>query len=93
MGELTVSLTLPHELLNALDVQESQLAAQILETLVLDLYRQQRISSGKCGEILGIGKWDFIQLLSQRNIAYFNETPDELSEQLAAVESLLDTES
>jgi predicted HTH domain antitoxin len=89
MGDMTISLNLPRDLLSVFNVPESQLSRQILELLALNLFQQRRISAGKGGEMLGISKWEFIQLLGQRQIAYFNETPDELSAEIESMELLL----
>lgn len=88
MGEMTISLNLPRDLLSVFNVPEAQLPGQILELLAVNLFQQQRISAGKGGEMLGISKWEFIQLLAQRKIAYFSETPDELAAEVEAMEQL-----
>ncbi len=67
MSTLTVSLKLPRDLLGALDIPEAQLETRILELVALELFRQDRISKGKGAELLGISKWEFIQLLTQHS--------------------------
>jgi len=89
MSEITVSLNLPRNLLAVLNVPESQLPRQILELIAVELFQQRLISAGKGGEMLGLGKWGFIQILAQRQIPYFNETPDELTAEVEAMEQLL----
>jgi predicted HTH domain antitoxin len=89
MSSLIVELNLPKGLLEVLDVPESQLESKIKELTVLELFGQERISSGKGAELLGISKWDFIELLGRNNIAYFTESPVELTEQVAAAQSLV----
>jgi len=89
MSKLTVSLQLPRDLLGALDIPESQLGSQILELVALELFRQERISTGKGAELLGISKWEFIQLLAQRNIPYFMESAAELAAEVTVAEDYL----
>ncbi|MFH7244241.1 MAG: UPF0175 family protein [Spirulina sp.] len=89
MSDLTVSLSLPRDLLGTLDVSESQLADQILELLALELFRQGRISTGKGAELLRISKADFIHLLDRHQIPYFTITSAELEMEVATVEALL----
>jgi predicted HTH domain antitoxin len=91
MRDLTVSLSLPRDLLGALDIPEKQLASQVLELVALELFRQGRISTGKGAELLGISKLDFTQILSRYQIPYFTETPTELESEIAAVEALIET--
>ncbi len=83
MSNLSVNLQLPRDLLAALDIPEAQLEARILELVALELFRQKRISTGKGAELLGISKWEFIQLLAQHNISYFTESPDELAAEVS----------
>ena len=62
-----------------------------MKTLIaLELFRQDRISSGKAAELLDISKAAFIQLLARYDIPYFTETPEELDAQVAAVRRRLD---
>jgi predicted HTH domain antitoxin len=89
MSELTVSLSLPRDLLSTLDVPETQLSSQILELLALELFRQGRISTGKGAELIGISKADFIHLLDRHQIPYFTTTLAELEAEVATVETLL----
>lgn len=89
MNDLQVNLSLPRDLLGIFNVPESQLSKKILQLVTLDLFRQQLISAGKGGEILGVSKWEFIQLLGRQSIPYFNENPDELSAEIAVMEELL----
>ena len=89
MSSLIVELNLPKGFVEVLDVPESQLESKIKELTVLELFGQERISSGKGAELLGISKWDFIELLGRNNIAYFTESPVELTEQVAAAQSLV----
>ena len=87
MGESTirVELDLPREVLDALEVAEHEAHAQLKRLIVLELFREERISSGKAAEFLGLSKEAFIHLLGHYGIPYFTEHPDELAEQLKDV--------
>jgi len=89
MTDLTVNLSLPRDLLAALNIPESQLPHHILELFALELFRQQRISAGKAAELLNVSKLNFIELLAQNQIPYFTETPEELTAEVEAVEHLM----
>jgi len=88
MSSLTVSLELPKDLLGALDIPESQLASCLLEIVALELFQQQRISAGKGAEMLGISKWQFVQLLARHQIPYLVESGDELRAEVAMAEAV-----
>lgn len=90
MNDLTVSLQVPRDLLETLDVSENQMAGQLLELVALELFRQGRISTGKGAELLGISKWGFVQILSRHNIPYFTDSPEELEWEVNVAEALLE---
>ena len=93
METLQVELDLPRDLLGALNVTENELGSQLKKLIALELFREERISSGKAAELLGTSKAEFIDLLDQHGIAYFTETPEELESQVEAVREKLKAES
>jgi predicted HTH domain antitoxin len=89
MDTLTVKIKLPRDLLGALDIPEARLESRLKELIAVELFREERISSGKGAEMLGISKGEFIQLLAQYGVCYFAESPEELATGVATVERLL----
>jgi len=89
MNTVSVNISLPRDLLGALDVPEARVEKRLRELIAFELVREGRISTGKGAEMLGISKWAFIQLLAQRGIEYFTETPEELVQQIADLERRL----
>jgi len=81
-----VALQLPRDLLAALDVPFSQLEPRLRELIALELFREGLVSCGKGAELLGLSKLDFVQLLAQRGLYYFTESPDELADDIRALE-------
>ncbi len=80
-----VKLDLPPDLLKLLqgmgDVQQT-----IKECIVLELYRRGEISTGKAAEILGMSYRQFLDLLAKHKIPLFRYSPEELEEELRAME-------
>ncbi len=93
METVTVQLEFPRNLLGALDVPENQLENRLKELIILELVESRMISLGKGAELLGKGRMDFIRLLAKKEIAYFTESPDELSHQILSVEQMLEKQS
>jgi len=58
------------------------------ELIVLELYRQGEISSGKATELLGLGREQFIRRASERGIPYFQLDAKELQRELDASKRL-----
>lgn len=90
VSNMLIKMELPRELLGVLDVSETDLGPKLKILIALELVREGRISTGKGAELLGVSKADFIRLLSEQDIPYFNETADELTEQITTISPLLD---
>ena len=84
--QIRVQLDFPVDILGALDVTQSQLAARMKELIVLELYRERHVSSGKAAELLGMTKYQFVQVAAQHDIPYFDQSADEVTAEVAASE-------
>lgn len=51
---------------------------KIKEIIAIELFREGKISTGKAAQVLGIKRLQFISLLSQLEIPYFNQDKEEL---------------
>lgn len=78
MGIRTLSVEVPDELIALLGTPEVA-AARAREALVLDLLRQARISQGKAAELLGISRWDLLELMVEQRIESGPETGEEMA--------------
>jgi predicted HTH domain antitoxin len=85
--EATFEVRVPVPLVR-LGFDQNEIQHRLTEWLVLSLFTEGRISSGKAARLLNISRVEFLALLRARGIAYVNYTPDELSEEFAAVEAL-----
>ena len=68
-----------------------QVSKRLQELLVVELVREGRISTGKGAELLGISKWSFIQVLAERGVDYFTESPEELAAQVEDLQHVLES--
>lgn len=87
MIETTLQIHVPVPLLR-LGFDQNEIQRRITEWLVLSLFTEGRISSGKAARLLNMSRIEFLALLRARGIAYINYTPDELADEFAAVEAL-----
>ncbi len=87
MTEATFTIQIPTPLLRYGFNQDS-IQQRIIEWLVFSLFTEGYISSGKAARLLNMSRIEFLALLRARGIAYLNYTPEELSEEFAAVEAL-----
>lgn len=87
MNALKVEIELPRDLMVALDIPESELGRRAKEWVVLELFQEGEISAGKAGELLGLSKVDFLDLLDERKLPYLDSDPQELAHEVAAAEA------
>ena len=88
---ITISIDLPEqagkEFLDLWD--QAALSRKVLEALVVEAYREGRISRGKVGEILGMGFHQREAFLRDRDVPY-NYDQDDLQEDVETVARLSD---
>lgn len=87
MIETTFSIRVPNSLLQYGYTQE-KVQRRMLEWMILSLYQEERISSGKAAHLLGINRLEFIQLLQDKGFAYIDYSEAELAQEFAAAEML-----
>ena len=87
MAEVVFQVKIPSELVR-LGYNQEDVQRQVREWLVLSLFTEGRISSGKAARLLGISRVDFLALLRKRGIAYINYSPHELEEEFEAARTL-----
>lgn len=85
--ETAFEVRLPTSLLR-LGLGKEEVQGRITEWLVLTLFLEGRISSGKAARLLNISRIAFLDLLRARGIAYVNYTADELAEEFESVAML-----
>ena len=92
MSETTLEIRVPTPLLQ-LGIPREDVQRRVVEWLVLSLFTDERISSGKAARLLEISRVEFLALLRQHGIAYINYSEDELAEEIDAAGSLPEPQS
>ncbi len=87
MTETTFQVHIPAPLLRY-GFDQSVVQRRLVEWMVLALFTEGHISSGKAARLLNITRVEFLALLRSRGIAYINYTSEELDEEFEAVEKL-----
>ena len=90
MSVATFEVQIPAELLSY-GFQPADIQNQVTEWLVLSLFKDGRVSSGKAARLLGLTRVEFLALLRRRGMAYIDFSPAELADEFAAVKLLVDT--
>jgi predicted HTH domain antitoxin len=76
---------LPDDLVALLGSPEAA-AARAKESLVLDLLRGEEISQGKASELLGITRWDVLDLMARYKIESGPKTAEEARQDVEVAE-------
>ncbi len=84
----SVHVELDQDLVDVLEELHRPVKEAARELIVLELYRQGEVSSGRAAELLGMRRDDFIRHASERGIPYLQLTGDELRRELEAGKSL-----
>lgn len=84
MSTHRVEIELPQDLMAVLNVPEADLSRRAREWVILELFQEGEISSGKAAEILGLSRSRFLELLNARKLPYLDAGPGELERDLAA---------
>ena len=87
MTEATFQVRVPAPLLQY-GLDQNEIQRRLTEWLVLSLFTDGHISSGRAARLLNITRVEFLALLRSRGIAYINYTPDELKDEFEAVKTL-----
>jgi predicted HTH domain antitoxin len=87
LAETTFEVRVPVPLVR-MGLDQREIQRRLSDWLVLSLFTEGRISSGKAARLLNISRTEFLALLQSHGIAYVNYSPDELAEEFAAVEAL-----
>ena len=81
MASTVVTLELPDELV-ALLGSSAAAAAQAREALVLRLLRDARITQGQAARLLGITRYDILDLMARDRIPSGPETAEEMRQEI-----------
>ncbi len=87
MLEATFEVTVPPALAQ-FGFNRDHVQRNVKEWLVLSLFTDNHVSSGKAANLLNISRIDFLALLRKRGIAYIDFSQQELDEEFDAVKKL-----
>lgn len=83
MATRTLKIEVPEELVAVLGSPEAA-TAKAKEALVLELLREAQISQGLAAQLLGLTRWDILDLMVAHQIPSGPESPEKLAEDLEA---------
>ena len=81
-GSETITLELPAQLLAEYPGTPGEFIQQLRLAAAIEWFREGKVSQGKAAEIAGVSRWDFILALGLRKVELFQETDEELTEEV-----------
>lgn len=87
MNEVTFEVTVPPALVQ-FGFSRDHVQRNVKEWLVLSLFTDNLVSSGKAAKLLDISRIEFLALLRKRGISYIDYSSQELDEEFNAVKRL-----
>jgi predicted HTH domain antitoxin len=84
---VTLEVTLPKEMLS-FGMNQNDLNREVSKWLAFSLFRDNRVSSGKAANLLGITRREFLELLHREGIAYLDYSEEEMKAEFAATHEL-----
>jgi predicted HTH domain antitoxin len=84
MATRVLELELPEEVIGLLGAP-GEASAKATEAIVLELLREARISQGKAAELLGITRWEMLDLMAHHRIESGPATAEEMQQEIDAM--------
>ena len=86
---MTVTVDLSDSAIKALDAKTSDVAvANLRLAAAMKLYELGRLSSGAAADLAGLGRVEFLDRLAEFGVNAFQQSPEELAHELAALRSI-----
>lgn len=88
MNTRKVEIDIPEALVQYTVLMDKEALLKRNAMLVYPYIQDGTISHGKAAEILGVGKLDLIILYGKMGLPYFNETEEELEEDMETIRNI-----
>ncbi len=83
MAEKDFHVCLPQEVVGAFGWNDSEVPRRVREALVMDLLRSDRLSEAQAATILGLARWELLELMGRYDVPAVRMSIEELDRELA----------
>ena len=83
MAEKDFRVSLPQEVVGGFGWNESEVPSRVREALVMDLLRLDKLSEAQAATILGLGRWELLELMGRYDVPAVRMSTEELDRELA----------
>lgn len=84
MADKDFQVSLPAEVVGGFGWDESEVPRRVREALVMDLLRLDRFSEAQAAKVLGLARWELLDLMGRYDVPAVRVTVEELDRELAA---------
>ncbi len=86
---INVQIDVPEALLPYVQPKDEQEELLRNAMMIYPFIKNETISYGRAAEILGVHKLDLIELYGRLGVPYFNQTKEELEEELRTIKAVM----
>ena len=83
MTEKDFHITLPQEVLGEFGWKDSEVPRRVREALVMDLLRLDRLSEAQATRILGLARWELVEVMGRYDVPAVRMSIEDLDRELA----------
>ncbi len=83
MAEKDFHVSLPQEVVGAFGWSDSEVPRRVREALVMDLLRLDRLSEAQAASILGLARWELLDLMGRYDVPAVRMSVGDLDRELA----------
>jgi hypothetical protein len=76
-------VSLPQEVVGGFGWDDAEVPRRVREALVMDLLRLDRLSEAQASTILGLARWELLELMGRYDVPAVRMNVDELDRELA----------
>ncbi len=83
MAEKNFQVSLPQEVVGGFGWSDAEVPRRVRETLVMDLLRRDRLAEAQAATILGLARWELLELMGRYDVLAVRLSVEELDRELA----------
>ncbi len=83
MADKDFHVSLPPEVVGGFGWEDSEVPRRVREALVMDLLRLDRLSEAQAATILGLDRWELLELMGHYDVPAVRISVDELDHELS----------
>lgn len=90
MDTIKIEIQIPKEILTMMNRTSYEMMEDVKCTLAIDFYKTGKLAMGKCAEIIGVTKEEFMKMLGRRGYSIYNwdNNDEEIEKEMTNIDKL-----